>query len=66
MGTADFPHMVTKCHAAAAAGRPVLEVEGVSPEVFEELLDTVRSAYPEQPLRPSPFATPYAARAAVF
>ena len=58
--------MVTECHAAVAAGRPVLEVEGVSPEVFEELLNTVRGAYLEQPLRPSPLATPHAARAAVL
>ena len=32
--------------------------------MFEELLDTVRGAHPEQPLRPSPIATPQAARAA--
>ena len=56
--------MVTEFHAAAAAGRPVLEVEGVSSEVFGELLDTVRGVHPEQPLRPSPLATPQAARAA--
>ena len=56
--------MVTELHAMAASGRPVLGVEGVSPQVFEELLDTVRGSHPEQPLRPSPIATPQAARAA--
>ena len=48
----------------AASGRPVLGVEGVCPRVFEELLDTVCGSHPEQPLRPSPIATPQAARAA--
>ena len=56
--------MVTLAHAMAASGRPVLGVEGVGPQVFEELLDTVRGSHPEQPLRPSPIATPQAARAA--